>query len=382
MVRAARSLPPGQIVDANTVIGDKLQGMTASQTPLLYTFDRDGWPVNDSYHEIVLRSSAQCLPMVKFDRVFINHEAGRDCIGFLKHSLELIINRLFNKGSECSDLRKAPLIATVPTRATLPLPLPQFGMHPVRPLFLPGTVAPGHHLPSLLPPPLSLQAAMAGLRPSAAATTQAIQAYTAAIQANMAALQANGVPVSTNPPMNNIVESLRYTAPRSLAMGVPSDAVIAPPASCNGRDDCTICFERLNKRRYVALKACNHVFHHKCIQMAIKSKPQCPVCRVPVGASPQGKSPSGAMTISISPISCSGFRCDSLVISYNIPAAYQLSYHDNPGQSHSGKVATAYLPNNEEGKDLLKRLKFAFMHGLSFSVGTSLSSGLSDQCTW
>jgi hypothetical protein len=53
MVRAAGSLPRGQIVDANTVIGDKLLVVAASLTPLPY---RDGWPVDDAYHEIVLRS--------------------------------------------------------------------------------------------------------------------------------------------------------------------------------------------------------------------------------------------------------------------------------------------------------------------------------------
>ena len=88
------------------------------------------------------------------------------------------------------------------------------------------------------------------------------------------------------------------------------------------------------------------------------------------------------MSVTVNPIRCSGFQCDTLVVSYNIPAARQISYHDNPGATHGSKVATAYVPNNEEGINLLKRLKFAFKHGLTFTVGTSMTSGMTDQCTW
>ena len=50
-------------------------------------------------------------------------------------------------------------------------------------------------------------------------------------------------------------------------------------------------------------------------------------------------------------------------------------------RQHDSKRVTAYLPNNADGQDLLKRLKFAFMHGLSFTVGTSFTTGMADQCT-
>lgn len=105
------------------------------------------------------------------------------------------------------------------------------------------------------------------------------------------------------------------------------------------------------------------------------------MCRKVVGE-PQGKSPSGAMTISTCPIPCDGFGDDSIVIHYEIPRAKQLSYHDNPGKPHGAKDATAYLPNNRDGQDLLKRFKYSFMHGLSFAVGTSLTTRAADQCTW
>ena len=327
MVRVAKSLPPGEIVDANTVIGDKLNSSVCKS--LVYW---DGWPINDSYHEFVLRSSTQCLPMVKFDKALTNHRAGIYCIRFLQYSLELILNKLFNEGVESCGLLNAPLLATAPTRA--PVPLPVSGMS-------------------------QYQYQQSGFS-------------SAGPRALMADNHANRI---------SNQRKMVYNAPQSLATGVPPNALVEPPASCT-LEECTICHEILNQRYCVGLKACNHVFHVDCIHKAFEFKHQCPVCRILIGSAPQGKSPSGTMTVSSSPICCAGFQCDSFVISYIVPAAIQLSYHDNPGHIHSSKVVTAYLPNNEEGKDLLKRLKFSFMHGLSFTVGTSLTTNLADQCTW
>jgi deltex-like protein len=80
---------------------------------------------------------------------------------------------------------------------------------------------------------------------------------------------------------------------------------------------------------------------------------------------------------------CDGFEnTNTIVIKYSIPSDIQKSYHVNPGQRHRGKCAVAYLPNNGDGRSLLKRLKYAFMHGLTFSVGTSLTTNAQNQCTW
>jgi len=84
-----------------------------------------------------------------------------------------------------------------------------------------------------------------------------------------------------------------------------------------------------------------------------------------------------------SKIICSGeTQTGSIVISYTIPTAIQQSYHENPGQSHGSAERTAYIPDTFEGQQLLKRLKFAFQHGLTFAVGTSLTSGKSDSVVW
>jgi hypothetical protein len=81
---------------------------------------------------------------------------------------------------------------------------------------------------------------------------------------------------------------------------------------------------------------------------------------------------------------CPGFAADTttIQITYSIPSGTQKSYHQNPGTSYSGTSRTAYLPNNVEGRHLLSRLKFAFTHGLTFTIGTSLTTHLPNCVVW
>uniref|UniRef100_A0A3B5MN46 E3 ubiquitin-protein ligase n=1 Tax=Xiphophorus couchianus TaxID=32473 RepID=A0A3B5MN46_9TELE len=56
--------------------------------------------------------------------------------------------------------------------------------------------------------------------------------------------------------------------------------------------------------------------------------------------------------------------------------------HPNPGQPYQGTTRTAYLPDNEEGQEVLKLLKKAFDQKMTFTVGTSRTSGLDNQVIW
>ena len=448
MVRAACGFAANQaaVGDANTIVGDKMVGAAAGKQ-----VDSDGWPVDDSWHEIVLRSSAQCLPMIKFDKALRQHQEGKECVRFMKKSLQKILDRLFNKGLQRSDFRSATLINKPPkfpsARAPNPpgVPLPP----PPRNPFIPPTFAPPPAMfpsvPAGAPPPgLSaaiqsalgalggggglahpgLSAALAGAPPAAiqsalGATSAFLGGGAAPIPSSIAVPNFGGAATVPNPSVptrgrtkqtarggprkllatkvarasgrsganaytnpSSTIQTLTFKAPRSLSAGVPSNALIAPPASFNKKDMCVICHDPFKRSsRCVALNACSHIFHKECVELAFKSKPQCPVCRVPVGE-PQGKCPSGTMAVSNSAARCSGYHEDSILISYNIPSGTQMSYHDNPGRRHGGKIATAYLPNNADGQALLKRLKYSFLHGLSFAVGTSMTTGMADQCTW
>ena len=375
VVRAASYLPPNKLtgIEAHTIIGDK---MTRAGSGV----DKDGWPTSDSYHEIVLRHSSQCLPMIKFDRALISSKDGEACLQFIEKSLKEIINKLFNKGIQQSNVRDAPFIvppvqrrypmvpapSRIPSTTNVPLPsLPaslaaRMGLLPGGTGSLPLPGMPGVNN---LPPTNSMSGAWKRRKKSSSSTAAA----------SMANARSYTAPITT--------QTLSYTAPPSLTVGVPDNALTPVPMSCNLDDDCVICMEKLKKRRKCAALPCKHVFHKQCLELAFKSKPQCPVCRISVGKA-QGKSPSGTMTVFISPIRCSGFNEDSITITYNMPSGTQMSYHDNPNTRHSSKFVSAYLPNNNDGRELLKRLKFAFMHGLTFTVGTSATSGQTNQITW
>jgi hypothetical protein len=87
-----------------------------------------------------------------------------------------------------------------------------------------------------------------------------------------------------------------------------------------------------------------------------------------------GSSPSGTMTAELS-------STDTIRIKYNIPSGIQAFYYDNPGKVYAGITRVAYFPNNDEGRQLLTRLKYAWQHGLIFNVGTSLTTVSRFVCT-
>ena len=58
------------------------------------------------------------------------------------------------------------------------------------------------------------------------------------------------------------------------------------------------------------------------------------------------------------------------------------SNHPNPGRHFTGTSRTAYLPNNTEGKKVLGLLKKAFDARLTFTIGTSVTTGATGMVTW
>lgn len=149
------------------------------------------------------------------------------------------------------------------------------------------------------------------------------------------------------------------------------------------RDACSICWNPMNGNDAVALHACGHAFHQQCITTCLSTMYSCPMCRACVGV-PQGRSPSGSMTVALQQnVHCLGYSgSGTIVIQYDMPNGIQAPYHENPGVPFVGVQRTAYLPNTQEGRDVLKRLKFAFCNGLVFCVGTSMTTGLSNRITW
>ncbi|KAG8543791.1 hypothetical protein GDO81_023689 [Engystomops pustulosus] len=56
--------------------------------------------------------------------------------------------------------------------------------------------------------------------------------------------------------------------------------------------------------------------------------------------------------------------------------------HPNPGKRFSGTDRRAYLPDNQEGREVLRLLDKAFNQKLIFTVGESRTTGAKDTVTW
>ena len=75
-------------------------------------------------------------------------------------------------------------------------------------------------------------------------------------------------------------------------------------------------------------------------------------------------------------------RHGTIIIKYHFPSGTQTAEHPNPGQYYGGADRVAYLPDSPEGREVLQLLRKAFDARLVFTVGTSVTSGLSNQTTW
>jgi deltex-like protein len=58
------------------------------------------------------------------------------------------------------------------------------------------------------------------------------------------------------------------------------------------------------------------------------------------------------------------------------------SEHPEPGKPYKGTRRTAFLPDNAEGRQVLRLLRKAFDQRLTFTVGRSTTSGRENAVTW
>ena len=155
--------------------------------------------------------------------------------------------------------------------------------------------------------------------------------------------------------------------------------------------ECAICLDPLMRNEngaIVRLTECKHLFHRKCLLNSLGTRRsasrQCPTCRLHL-APPRGAMPSGTMTVTEDASrDCAGYAGDgSFVLHYNFPRGqFQQAYHPSPGRAIPRTSRTAYVPCTTAGRHLLQRLKYAFTRGLTFTIGTSCTTGRPDQITW
>jgi hypothetical protein len=122
------------------------------------------------------------------------------------------------------------------------------------------------------------------------------------------------------------------------------------------------------------LNACHHLLYQSCANQALNRSSTCPICRN-IMEEPRGCRPTGTLP-------CEGYSVSSIILECNISGGIQNCFHDNPGVPFDSVNRTTYLPDTAEGLKPLASLEYAFLHGLTFCVGTSLTLGTSDVITW
>uniref|UniRef100_A0A4X2LZ03 E3 ubiquitin-protein ligase n=1 Tax=Vombatus ursinus TaxID=29139 RepID=A0A4X2LZ03_VOMUR len=123
-------------------------------------------------------------------------------------------------------------------------------------------------------------------------------------------------------------------------------------------DECAICLDTIHHKE--VLSKCKHQFCGSCIREAMKHRPACPVCQTSYHIL-TGNQPDGTMTTSYRTSSLPGYNsCGTIVIHYDMRGGIQTEDHPNPGRHYEGTRRVAYLPNNEEGRQVLLLLRRAF----------------------
>ena len=146
--------------------------------------------------------------------------------------------------------------------------------------------------------------------------------------------------------------------------------------------ECEICSETFNLNKFIQLPNCQHDLCTACYQKILASNPKCPFCQTFFGK-PKGNQPNNGKMIHQIISSClAGYpNTQTIEITYSFPSGTQNKNHPRPGKSYAGITRTAYLPKTVEGLELLNLLQEAFRCSLTFTIGTSTSSGV-EGITW
>ena len=130
----------------------------------------------------------------------------------------------------------------------------------------------------------------------------------------------------------------------------------------------------------IKLSSCDgHYFHKSCFLSFLQDKSfiKCPVCSRIYGIM-TGDQPDWKMTYQLDKYSkCAGFeKYDTIVIEYAMRGC------EREGIRYNSTHRIAYLPNNKDGREVLELLKTAFERRLIFTLGTSVTTGRTNQIVW
>jgi deltex-like protein len=365
--------------------------LSCSEVDVYDTIVGNKTPARSTKEEVVLRSSSQTLPLIRFPRSFSSQpqhtlpENVDSTLAKFHNKMQELVDKFFNVSRDFAasqDVVHAVAVTDV---------LPSFVSFEKLPV-------------AILPPPGVPQApAPADVSPRPRNPHEPTPKFS-----SPQLLSRRDRPASLNPPRlpasgnqqqlqvdsttNELCRKWTYKAPdRLFDSSMSSLDSISIPTMKAKPEDCPICFDPIisisgahaasSWKLGYELKVCGHAMHICCLSQALQASNRCPVCRECVSR-PQGASPSGFMdiTYSTTPAQCDGHR--AIRITYTLEGGIQKPYHENPGESYHGDRRVAYLPDSPKGNRLLRRLVFAFRHGLTFRMGTSLTTGRKNHVTW
>jgi len=133
-------------------------------------------------------------------------------------------------------------------------------------------------------------------------------------------------------------------------------------------------------------KCKGHSFHIPCIINCFQGGfVKCPNCSYVYGVR-KGNQPKGSMSVTFHAVGSnplSGYEdCGTIVVLYQFPDGTQGNEHASPGTPYTGTKRTCYLPDNEDGLEVLELLKIAFQRRLTFTIGTSITTGTPHSVIW
>ena len=157
---------------------------------------------------------------------------------------------------------------------------------------------------------------------------------------------------------------------------------------------CSICLEDLwstTGLESVTLKQCSHSFHSGCLVRLVESQTgqhhlQCPNCQTIHGVRTGNMPTTGRIRYARHEgHSVRGYTGEGIiVIEYQFEDGVQDESQPRPGKPYyaRGFPRTAFLPGSSQGQRVLHMLITAFKRGLTFTIGSSVTTGQEDCLVW
>lgn len=183
---------------------------------------------------------------------------------------------------------------------------------------------------------------------------------------------------------------LTYNAPQTLNANTSRNAVLdkVDASQCDSRMECVICRSESQAGQSTTpmfkIKACGHRVHQHCADRVLlfqNQQAKCPCCRK-LFKEPRGASPSGSLTVIFDPHTGSPLSSGTIVLQYKMLWGIQKEYHVDRGKLYSSSEYEAFVPDCEAGRQLVQRLVYAFLRGLTFTIAPSSKPQESYRIAW